>query len=75
MKGADLRYGVFEGTQFEDSDLRDVEFQGSWLGRARFNRALMQGVTFGEGPSLDIEGEISSLCYSADGSVACGCSQ
>lgn len=67
LKGADLRYGIFDGTQFQEADLRNVNFQGAWLSRAIFEEAKMEGVILGQRPFLTLQSSVKSLCYSLDG--------
>ncbi|KAF9960578.1 hypothetical protein BGZ65_012090 [Modicella reniformis] len=67
IPGADLSYGVFDSTQFQEADLRHVNLRGVWLHKANLNKAQMTGVQFGELPYLR---EVHKVCwcgYSPDG--------
>lgn len=71
--GADLSYGFFEGTQFQSiskgqpTDLRKVCLQGALLRGTDFSGAIMQGVQFGELPSLHFDSTVIACCYSSHG--------
>ncbi len=47
-RGADLRYGVFDQTQFEGAVLTGSNLQRAWLRQANFLNAERSGVRFGE---------------------------
>ncbi|UUM22244.1 pentapeptide repeat-containing protein [Mycoavidus sp. SF9855] len=64
---ADLSYGIFDHTQFENADLSQVNFQGAWLRRANFKGATLAGVEFGEMPTLALKAEASICRYSPNG--------
>ncbi len=73
IPGADLSYGVLDSAQFQSipggqqTDLRKVCLKGAWLRSADFSAAKMQGVQFGELPSLRLESRVNACCYSPDG--------
>jgi hypothetical protein len=67
IPGADLSYGVFEGTQFQEADLRQVSLRGTWLRQADLSRAQMGSVQFGELPFLKEDFRVHSCAYSPDG--------
>ncbi len=67
IPGADLSYGVFDAVQLQGSDLRKVNLRNSWLRQANLSEAKMDGVQFGELPSLQLESPVHAFCYSPDG--------
>jgi len=67
IPGADLSYGVFEGAQLQDTDLRQVNFSRAYLRQAELSRAKMAAVQFGELPFLKEEHLVFSCAYSPDG--------
>ncbi|WP_161566178.1 NACHT and WD40 repeat domain-containing protein [Mycoavidus cysteinexigens] len=67
VPGADLRYGVFDRTQFREANLSKVKLQGAWLRGANLERATLDGVDFGALPSLEVGSNVNSCCYSSDG--------
>ncbi|KAF9934471.1 hypothetical protein FBU30_001964 [Linnemannia zychae] len=48
IRGANLTGGEFESADFRDSDLTNVTFNKAWKNQARFDKAKMSGVNFGE---------------------------
>ncbi|BBE08287.1 HNWD1 protein [Mycoavidus cysteinexigens] len=67
VPGADLSYGIFDHTQFENADLSQANFQGAWLRGANFEGATLAGVEFGEMPALALKAEASVCRYSPNG--------
>ncbi len=67
IPGADLSYGVFDAVQLQGADLRKVNLRNSWLRQANLSEAKMEGVQFGELPSLQLERPVHACCYSPDG--------
>ena len=68
IKGANLSYGIFEGTTFANANLQRVIFTGAWLKDASFERANLQDVDFGEDSDLKIWDDfISGISYSRNG--------
>jgi len=67
IPGADLSYGVFEGAQLQDADLRRVNLGSTWLRQADLSRAKMAAVQFGELPFLKEDSAVCSCAYSPDG--------
>ncbi len=67
VPAADLSYGVFDKTGLEGADLRHVKFRGVWLRGANLEKAKLDGVNFGELPSLEIGSEAIDCSYSSDG--------
>ncbi len=65
--GADLSYGVFDGTQFERADLSEVQLRGAWLRKANFKGANLKEVNCGELLRLEIRKWVNDCCYSSDG--------
>jgi uncharacterized protein YjbI with pentapeptide repeats len=41
---ADISSGVFESTQFQGADLRQVDLRGAWLRNTNFTNAQMAGI-------------------------------
>lgn len=58
---------VYDNVDFSEADLRQVNFAGAWLRGAKFDRAMMQGIQFGELPSLLLKNVAEACAYSADG--------
>ncbi len=67
IPGADLRNAICDNSNFSNADLTNVQLQAASLSNANFQNAKMQGVTFGELPSLPLKDESHSCCYSKDG--------
>ncbi|KAK3813343.1 MAG: hypothetical protein J3Q66DRAFT_371880 [Benniella sp.] len=67
VPNADLSYGMFESTQLQGSDLRNVDLRGTWLRKANLDNAEMTGVKFGELPFLKQDGGVVLCMYSPDG--------
>ncbi|MCX8566134.1 MAG: WD40 repeat [Glomeribacter sp. 1016415] len=67
VRGADLSYGVFENTQFEGADLKDVMLRGARLCDVNMRQANLGGVNFGEMPALELNGQVHACHYSPDG--------
>ncbi|GAM52755.1 hypothetical protein EBME_1218 [bacterium endosymbiont of Mortierella elongata FMR23-6] len=67
VPGADLSYGIFDNAQLQGADLRKVNLRGTWLRGANFERAKLNGVNFGELPSLEVGKWVTDCCYSGDG--------
>ncbi len=65
--GADLSYGVFDSVQLQGADLSKTNLTGIWLRNAGLTGACMEGVQFGELPSLQLEESVDACCYSPDG--------
>ncbi|KAG9062607.1 hypothetical protein KI688_004909 [Linnemannia hyalina] len=67
IPGADLSGGQFDSALFQGADLRGANLGMSWLRKADFSNALMEGVRFGELPYLEEDDDAWSCCYSPDG--------
>ena len=68
IKGANLSYGTFEGTNFANANLQRVIFTGAWLKDANLERANLQGADFGEDSDLKIQDDfIAGISYSRNG--------
>ncbi len=67
IPGADLSYGVFDSAQLQRADLSKTNLTGIWLRNADLTGARMDGVQFGELPSLQLENAVNACCYSPDG--------
>ncbi|MCX8566727.1 MAG: WD40 repeat [Glomeribacter sp. 1016415] len=67
VRGADLSYGVFDHTKFQDADLREVNGYGTWLRGANLNGADLDGLKLGERPNLEMDDSVSDCCYSRNG--------
>lgn len=67
VSGADLSHGVFDSTQFNKANLSKVNLRGAWLRGANFEEAELDGVNFGERPSLEGDKWVSDCCCSGDG--------
>lgn len=61
---ANLSQGVFDSTNFDNSNLMQVNFRSAWLSNATFKGSLMLGVELGELPFLQLFKPISYVCYS-----------
>jgi len=73
IPGADLSYGIFDSACLQDTDLRKVNFRGTWLRQADMSRAEMKGAQFGELPFLAEGYLVRSCAFSPDGkSLAVG---
>ncbi len=66
VPGADLSYGVFDSAQLKGTNLGKTNLTGTWLRNADLAGARMDGVQFGELPSLQLENGVSACCYSPD---------
>ncbi|KAF8946614.1 hypothetical protein BGZ47_011832 [Haplosporangium gracile] len=69
IPGADLSSGQFDSAQFQGADLRNANLGMSWLRKADFSNAQMEGVQFGELPYLEEGVRVFSCCYSPDGGM------
>ena len=70
---ADLSYGMFDSAQFQEADLRHVDFRGAWLRQANLSDSQMTSVQFGEIPLLQQEASVEMCVYSPDGkTIAAG---
>ncbi len=67
IPGADLSYGVFDSAQLQGADLSNTNLTGIWMRHADLTGAHMDGVQFGELPSLQFESSVNACCYSPDG--------
>ncbi len=67
VRGADLSYGVFDYTQFEGADLREVNWHRSWLRGVNLDGADLAGVEFDEKSTLETKTGIAKSLYSPDG--------
>ncbi|MGD0465818.1 MAG: pentapeptide repeat-containing protein [Gammaproteobacteria bacterium] len=64
---ANLSYGIFDRTSFENTDLSNVKFYCSWLGETNFKDAIMRGVVFGERACVKLLNPSNVCAYSSDG--------
>ncbi|KAG0286702.1 hypothetical protein BGZ96_009247 [Linnemannia gamsii] len=69
IPGADLSGGQFDSAQFQGADLTNVDFGMSWLRKADFSNAQMQGVQFGELPYLREDKAVRACLHSPDGKM------
>ncbi len=67
IPNADLSYGVFDFAQLQRADLSKTNLTGIWLRHANLTGARMDGVQFGELPSLQLDDSVEACCYSSDG--------
>ena len=68
IPGANLSYGIFEGTNFTNTNLQEVDFTGAWVKDAIFIKANVKGVTFGDTFPLKIkEGKLANIAFSLNG--------
>ncbi|KAG0288350.1 hypothetical protein BGZ96_007854 [Linnemannia gamsii] len=69
IPGADLSGGQFDSALFQEADLTNVDLSMSWLRKANFTNAKMEGVRFGELPYLEEDDSdvIFSCSYSPNG--------
>ncbi len=67
IPGADLSFGVFDSAQLQSANLSKTNLTGIWLRNADVTGARMDGVQFGELPSLQLERSVNACCYSPDG--------
>ncbi|UUM22240.1 NACHT domain-containing protein [Mycoavidus sp. SF9855] len=67
IPNADLSYGGFDSAQLQGADLSETNLTGIWLRDADLKGARMNGVQFGELPSLQLEEPVGACCYSHDG--------
>lgn len=67
IPGADLTGGQFDCGQFQGADLRQVNLAKTWLRQADFRQAQMEGIQFGELPSLKMASGVNACTYSPDG--------
>ena len=67
IPGANLKYGIFEGTNFTGADLQGVDFSGAWLKDTVFVGAAMSEVKFGVIPPLTLDKEAYCLAQSPNG--------
>ncbi|KAF9360933.1 hypothetical protein BGX34_007411 [Mortierella sp. NVP85] len=73
IAGADLSYGLFDSARLQNTDLRKVNFRGTWLRQTDMSRAQMTGAQFGELPFLTEDSQVRSCAFSPDGkSLAVG---
>ncbi len=66
VPGADLSYGVFAHTKFQNADLRWIDWAYAWLGGTNLDGADLAGLQLREKPCLEMNKEISACCYSPD---------
>jgi hypothetical protein len=67
IKGADLSNAVLSYTCLHEADLQDAILHRVWLEHADLRKANLQGIDFGEFPSLKFESEVQCVSYSKDG--------
>lgn len=67
IPGADLTGAILDHTNFKEANLSRVTFNGSWLHNTNFSNSLMNDTVFGELPSLLVDRDCSSCCFSPDG--------
>jgi hypothetical protein len=63
---ADLSYGIFDFTNFNQADLTRVSFQSAWLRNANFKNANMQDVNLGMRPPVSHLGYVMQMHCSSD---------
>ncbi|KAG0283462.1 WD_REPEATS_REGION domain-containing protein, partial [Linnemannia gamsii] len=64
VPGADLSGGHFDSANLQEADLTGVNLTRSWIRRADFSMARMEGVQFGELPLLKEDDCVISIAYS-----------
>ncbi|KAG0314052.1 hypothetical protein BGZ97_009680, partial [Linnemannia gamsii] len=69
IPGADLSDGQFDSAQLQGAYLTDVNFTRSWLRQAELSDTYMDGVRFGELPSLKEESAVIICSYSPGGNL------
>ena len=68
IPGANLGYGIFEGTNFRNANLQGVDFTGTWLKNANLVEVHLANVDFGETLGLRLRNEQRfNIAYSFDG--------
>ncbi len=67
VPGADLSYGVFDNTQFQGADLRNVNWYHAQLAGVNLDRTDLEGLRLGERPALQMENAVKACRYSPDG--------
>ncbi len=67
VPGADLSYGVFDSTKFQNADLSDVDLTCAWLRDVNLDGANLANLQLGERPSLTMQGWVFGCAYSPDG--------
>ncbi len=67
VPGADLSYGMFGLTKFQNADLSGVDWTCAWLRGVNLDGADLARSQFGEKPGLEMNKGISACCYSPDG--------
>lgn len=68
ISGANLSYGICEGTNFTNANLQGVDLTDAWLKDANFVNANLANVKFGEIFPLKPEGDkITKIAYSPNG--------
>ncbi|MCX8566987.1 MAG: WD40 repeat [Glomeribacter sp. 1016415] len=67
VPGADLSYGLFDHTRFQNADLKGVNCTGAWLRGVNLNGANLADLELGERPILKTKNWIDACCYSPDG--------
>ncbi|KAK3805370.1 MAG: hypothetical protein J3Q66DRAFT_423168 [Benniella sp.] len=69
IPGADLSYGMFDAANLQEADLRKVNLSNVSLRESDMSGARMEGVQFGELPSLKFDDCVFSCVYSPEGSL------
>lgn len=69
IPGADLRSSICDLCDFENADLRNVNFQEASLGMTNFRGARMEGVDFGQFPEIRLEEDFHHFSFSKDGQM------
>ncbi|CAO3567078.1 unnamed protein product [Mortierella alpina] len=67
ISGANLSGGQFDSAQLQGADLRNTNLRNIWVRQADLSKAQMEGVQFGEWPSLQEDVLVRDCTYSPDG--------
>ncbi|KAF8958122.1 hypothetical protein BGZ46_002036 [Entomortierella lignicola] len=69
VPSADMSFGFFDSAQLQGADLRRTNFQSVWLRQANLTQTRMEGVRFGEWPTLSDAKMSSAFAYTPDGKM------
>ncbi|KAF9202010.1 hypothetical protein BGZ49_007804 [Haplosporangium sp. Z 27] len=69
VPSADMSFGFFDSAHLQGADLRRTNFQSVWLRQANLTQTRMEGVRFGEWPTLSDAEMSSAFAYTPDGKM------
>jgi WD40 repeat protein/ankyrin repeat protein len=69
ISGADLTGATLDKSNLENADLSNVILTNAWLHGTNFKNAVLTNLALGEYPSLLLQGQAKSCCYSPDGKL------